>query len=107
MSNILRQLLWNSYNLQSLHLQLVDSLDDIVWSEIVSSNPLDNLISLTLDQCHCISGDVLQDIITRYLINTLIDTQPYLMSPGTMISSCSTSGPVDLSLQLTEMLSRK
>ena len=63
-TNILRQLLCYSPGLQSMSLMLVDCLDDVVWSQIISTNSLTSLISLTLDQCHSISGDCLYDLIS-------------------------------------------
>ena len=64
-SNIVRQLLFFCSKLQYLHLQLVDCLDDILWSEILCQNSLSCLISVTLDQCHSISGDIMEDLIDR------------------------------------------
>ena len=64
-SNILRQLLLPATGLQSLVLQLVDSLDDVVWAQLTSANPLQQLVTLTIDQCHSISGDVLLDLLTE------------------------------------------
>ena len=55
-----RQLLTFSVHLQHLSLQLVDSLDDLLWAEIFNSNRLSELVSLSLDQCHSLSGDSLQ-----------------------------------------------
>ena len=64
--NILKQLLFNSKNLQYLHLQSLDCLDDILWSQVVRKNNLTSLVSLTLDQCHYIPG---QDIEGRTLLS--------------------------------------
>ena len=55
-SNILKQLLCFCDKLQSFDLKLVDSLDDILWCQILGINPLAHLVSFSLDQCHCISG---------------------------------------------------
>ena len=55
-----RQLLAFSPYLQHLSLQLVDSLDDLLWAEIFNSNNLRHLVSVSLDQCHSLSGDSLQ-----------------------------------------------
>lgn len=63
-SNILRQLLSNCPGLVSLSLTLVDSLDDVVMAGVAATNPLHHLQTLTLDQCHSISGDCLMDILT-------------------------------------------
>jgi len=62
-SNILKQLLCFCDKLQSFDLKLVDSLDDILWCQILGINPLAHLVSFSLDQCHCISGDMVQDLI--------------------------------------------
>jgi len=62
-SKVLKQLLFFSKNLQYLHLQRIDCLDDVLWSQALSKNKLTNLISLTLDQCHSISGDLVADVI--------------------------------------------
>ena len=107
-SNIVRQLLFNCNNLQSLTLQLgrtflnfcsegssrshsvrliplhwfepkilclvcnvstryflfaVDSLDDVVMAQVLASNSLQALVSLTLDQCHSVSGDSLHGLL--------------------------------------------
>ena len=63
-SNILRQLLEFSAGLQQLSLLLVDSLDDLVWSQVMMNKT--QLESLSLDQCHSLSGDRLEDILTRH-----------------------------------------
>ena len=65
MSNIIKQLLCFCVNLEELTLQLVDSLDDMVWNNIICSNNLHNLISLTLEECHCISGEVLHELLLQ------------------------------------------
>ena len=64
-SNIIKQLLFFSSKLQYLQLQMVDCLDDILWFQIICQNSLTNLISLTLDQCHSISGDIIEDLVNR------------------------------------------
>jgi len=64
-SNILRQLLLFCFNLQYLHLQQVDCLDDMIWTQITCQNTFTNLISVTLDQCHSISGDNMKDLIDQ------------------------------------------
>ena len=64
MSNILRQLLCFSAGLQHLSLLLVDSLDDVLWSEVITSS-LSQLVSLSVDQCHCLSGDSLGNLLAR------------------------------------------
>lgn len=66
-SALVRQLLAFSPELQHLSLQLVDCLDDLLWAEIVNSNPLSHLVSLSLDQCHSLSGDSLQ-VSSKYRI---------------------------------------
>ena len=63
-SNILRQLLCFSAGLQHLSLLLVDSLDDVLWSEVITSS-LSQLVSLSVDQCHCLSGDSLGNLLAR------------------------------------------
>ena len=55
--NILKQLLFNGSSIQYLHLQRMDCLDDILWTQVISKNNLSSLVSLTLDQCHSISGE--------------------------------------------------
>ena len=62
---MVRQLLAFSAELQHLSLQLVDSLDDLLWAEILNSNSLSHLVTLSLDQCHSLSGDSLQ-VSTKY-----------------------------------------
>jgi len=64
-SNIHRQLLFFSSNLQYIHFQLLDSLDDLLWAEVLLQNPLTNLVSLTFEQCHSISGDPVFDLVQR------------------------------------------
>ena len=67
------QLLLNCEGLQELHLQLVDTLDDPLWEQVVqniytrfqfsakvaSANSLQHLVSVTFDQCHGISATIL------------------------------------------------
>ena len=55
--NILKKLLFNGSSIQYLHLQRMDCLDDILWTQVISKNNLSSLVSLTLDQCHSISGE--------------------------------------------------
>ena len=38
----------------------MDSLDDLLWAEIFNSNNLRHLVTVSLDQCHSLSGDSLQ-----------------------------------------------
>ena len=64
-SNILRQLLFFCPNLQYLHLQLLDCLDDLLWTQIHLQNSLTHLVSVTLDQCHSISGDTIEDLVDQ------------------------------------------
>ena len=64
-SNILRQLIFFCPNLQYLHLQLMDCLDDLLWTQIHLQNSLTHLVSVTLDQCHSISGDTVEDLIDQ------------------------------------------
>ena len=64
-SNILRQLLFFCSNLQYLYLQLVDCLDDMLWTQVMCQNTFTHIISATLDQCHSISGDTIEDLIDR------------------------------------------
>ena len=61
-----RQLLAFSAGLQHLSLQLVDSLDDLLWAEIFNSNSFRHLVSVSLDQCHSLSGESLQ-VSSQYL----------------------------------------
>ena len=75
-SNIVRQLLAFSPRLQHLSLQLVDSLDDLLWAEIFNSNNLRHLLSVNLDQCHSISGDSLQ-VSRQYFRRTNIKENVY------------------------------
>ena len=62
---------WVHFNkvLQLLTLSMiycsVDSLDDVVWSQVLAANSLRALTSLTLDQCHSVSGDSLHDLVTE------------------------------------------
>jgi len=65
LSKSLKQLLFFSRNLQYLHLQRMECLDDVLWSQLMSKNNLTNLISLTLDQCHSLSGDLVADLVER------------------------------------------
>ena len=44
---------------------MVDSLDDLVWSQVMSRNKT-QLESLSLDQRHSLSGDRLEDILTQH-----------------------------------------
>ena len=41
----------------------VDSLDDVVMAQVLASNSLQALVSLTLDQCHSVSGDSLHGLL--------------------------------------------
>ena len=43
----------------------MDSLDDLVLSQVLASNSLRALVSLTLDQCHSVSGDSLHDLVSE------------------------------------------
>jgi len=63
--NILKQLLFNGNCLQYLHLQGMDCLDDILWTQVISKNNLTSLVSLTLDQCHSISGEYIAEMIDQ------------------------------------------
>lgn len=72
MSTVIKQLLLHSTKLQELHLKLVDSLDDPLWSQVLSVNGLNQLVSVTLDQCHGISDCTLHSlVIGRNLLETL------------------------------------
>ena len=42
----------------------MDSLDDVVWRQVLTTNSLRGLESLTLDQCHSVSGDSLHDLVS-------------------------------------------
>lgn len=54
-TNTLRQLLATSTSLKHLKFQFVDTLNDEVCAELMRSNPLKHLCTLTLDQCHSVS----------------------------------------------------
>jgi len=54
-TNTLRQLLVASTALRHLKFQFVDTLNDEVCAELLRANPLKQLRTLTLDQCHSVS----------------------------------------------------
>ena len=41
----------------------MDSLDDVLMAQVLASNSLQALVSLTLDQCHSVSGDSLHGLL--------------------------------------------
>ena len=55
-TKLIHQLLDNATKLKHAKFQFVDTLNDEVLSGILSINPLFNLESFTLDQCHSISS---------------------------------------------------
>jgi len=63
LSTAVRQLLLNCVRLQELHLQLVDTLDDLLWEQVATSNPLQHLVTATFDQCHGISASILFNLV--------------------------------------------
>jgi len=64
-TKLIHQLLDNATKLKHAKFQFVDTLNDEVLSGILSINPLFNLESFTLDQCHSISSFSLEDLLSR------------------------------------------
>jgi len=63
--NIIKQLLFNSSNIQYLHLQRIECLDDILLTQVINKNNLSSLVSLTLDQCHTVSGEWVSELVKQ------------------------------------------
>jgi len=61
---MLRQLL-NSTRLRIVNLQLVNSLTDELFKDILGRNPLPSLEFLTLEQCHRLSVDLLEQLLSQ------------------------------------------
>ena len=61
----IHQILDGAHHLSNASFQFIDTLNDEVWREILDINPLKELESLTIDQCHSVSSYSLDDIINR------------------------------------------
>ena len=61
----IHQILDCATHLRYASFQFIDTLNDEVWREILDMNPLQELESLTLDQCHSVSVYSLEEILTR------------------------------------------
>ena len=61
----IHQILDCAHHLSNASFQFIDTLNDEVWREILDINPLKELESLTMDQCHSVSSFSLEDIINR------------------------------------------
>ena len=61
----IHQILDSAHHLKYASFQFIDTLNDEVWREILEMNPLQELESLTLDQCHSVSVYSLEEFLTR------------------------------------------
>ena len=61
----IHQILDGAEHLRHAKFQFIDTLNDEIWREILDTNPLTELESLTMDQCHSVSVYSLEEIINR------------------------------------------